>query len=270
MKSSIGRFTVTFTLILALLMAWTVRAEQTARTPPDAVPCDLSGLLTKARWSAADYRTLTAQTGLAPAALDLLRQRGELAAIPDIQQAYFRPAATACTASHLLSRSERLTDGSAPLAALEDGDILITPCSHVLGWRNGHAALVVDAGQGITLEAIVIGQDSALRSIDRWEQLPAVAVYRLRGADAETRSAIAQAAARRLTDVPYALTVGILSPKRTPGAVSGTQCAHLVWEAFAAFGYDLDANGGGLVTPGDLARSPLLELKQVYGLPLSG
>lgn len=269
MKCKIGRIFGLLTCLSICFLFWTVHGEPTVHTMPAAQPCDLTGLLEKTTWTASDYRMLTEQTGLTSAALDLLRQRDELDTIPDIQNAYFQPVAATCTANQLISRSERLTEGAAPLTALEDGDILLTPCSHVFGWRNGHAALVVDAEQGTTLEAIVIGQNSTLRSIDHWKALPAVAVYRLRGVDAETRSAIAQTAARRLTDVPYSLTVGILSAKRTPGAVTGTQCAHLVWEAFAAFGYDLDANGGGLVTPGDLARSPLLELKQVYGLPLT-
>lgn len=269
MKRSISRACGVLLALLAACLIWTGRAEPLAYTAPAAAPRDLTALLAKESWSADDYRALCAQTGLAPAALDLLRERGQLDQVPAVQEAYFQPVSLRCTASSLVSRCERRAGCRARLAALEDGDILITPCSHVFGWRNGHAALVVDAAHGVTLEAVVLGQDSALRDVARWERIPAVAVYRLRGVDAETRAAIAQAAVRRLAGVPYSLTVGLLSPKRAPGAVTGTQCAHLVWEAYAAFGYDLDANGGPLVTPGDLARSPLLELKQVYGLPLS-
>ena len=270
MKRNIRRALVLWTALLTCFLGWTVQAEPATYTRPAGQPQDLTALLEKPSWMADDYRTLAGQTGLAPAALDLLREQGELAVIPAVQQAYFQPVAIQCTVYSLAARSERLVDGRNMLVALEDGDILLTPCSHVFGWRNGHAALVVDAQAGVTLEAATVGQASALGSLDKWARTPAVAVYRLRGADAATRAAVARAAVRRLTGVPYALTVGLFSDKHPTGAVQGTQCAHLVWEAYAAFGYDLDANGGPIVTPGDLARSPLLELKQVCGLPLAG
>ncbi|MCI8790350.1 MAG: hypothetical protein HFH92_14885 [Lachnospiraceae bacterium] len=47
----------------------------------------------------------------------------------------------------------------------------------------------------------------------------------------------------------------------------GTQCAHLVWYAYRNFGYDLDSDGGFVVTPDDLYHSDLLELVQIYGIP---
>lgn len=50
--------------------------------------------------------------------------------------------------------------------------------------------------------------------------------------------------------------------------LAGTQCAHLVWYAYQHFGYDLDSDGGLLVTPRDLYESPLLEVVQIYGLPM--
>lgn len=127
----------------------------------------------------------------------------------------------------------------------------------------------MDAEHGESLEAIVIGQNSRIQDVTTGRNLLRLPVYRLRGADAETRAAIAHTAKRRLTDIPYSLAVGLYPAGRMPGAVQATQCAHLVWEAFAAFGYDLDENGGRIVTPADLARSPFLELKQVYGLPFS-
>lgn len=48
---------------------------------------------------------------------------------------------------------------------------------------------------------------------------------------------------------------------------TGTQCAHLVWYAYRYFGYDLDSDGGFVVTPDDLYHSDLLELVQIYGIP---
>ncbi len=256
-------------VVLILLLLWTAHTEPHAYTPPAAQPCDLSAILAKDCWDADDYRLLAAQTGLFPPALDLLREQDALDTIADVQQAYLSPAAVECSTRMFVTRSERLTVGGGLPAALEDGDILVTSCAHFFGFRNGHVGLVVDAEHGESLEAIVIGQNSRIQDVTRWSQFASFAVYRLRGADAETRAAIAHTAKRRLTDIPYSLAVGLYPASRMPGAVQATQCAHLVWEAFAAFGYDLDENGGRIVTPADLARSPFLELKQVYGLPFS-
>lgn len=53
----------------------------------------------------------------------------------------------------------------------------------------------------------------------------------------------------------------------TAPPLTGTQCAHLVWYAYRNFGYDLDGDGGFVVTPDDLYHSDLLELVQIYGIP---
>lgn len=208
-----------------------------------------------------------AQTGLFPPALEVLRERDALHLVKKVQQAYHTPAVTECSPRLFLTRSERLQSGGGLPAALEDGDILITPCAHVTGFRNGHAGLVVDAkrekrsnpswwGMILPSKKSNVGETSLLlRSIACGMPMPKPA----RQSPKPPRG--------RLTGIPYNLTVGYIPQKRMSGTVSGTQCAHLVWEAFAAFGYDLDANGGRIVTPADLAHSPLLELKQVYGLP---
>lgn len=56
------------------------------------------------------------------------------------------------------------------------------------------------------------------------------------------------------------------APEKAP-PLTGTQCAHLVWYAYRYFGYDLDSDGGFVVTPDDLYHSDLLELVQIYGIP---
>lgn len=266
MKQRVRAALGSLTAVLLLLLVWTARTEPHAHSRPRTAAAALGAVLEKPVWTAAEYRLLGEQTGLFAPALDLLRAENRLHEVYAVQQAYLSPAAVVCTGGGI-TRAERLTAPQARLTALEPGDILISPCTHVLGWRSGHAALVIDAQT--TLEAVVIGEASSLQSIKRWERFAAFAVYRLRDTDAQTRAAIAAAASTRLTGVPYRITAGITQPKRMSETVSGTQCAHLVWEAFAAFGYDLDANGGKLIVPADLARSPFLELKQVYGLSVS-
>ncbi len=164
-----------------------------------------------------------------------------------------------CVPLSPIVREEQLPRGARnPLPPLEDGDILLTACAHSFGWRHGHAALVVNAAQGTTLEAFTIGVPSGLRQTARWENYPSYAVLRLKGATAEQRRTIARYAQSHLTQVPYRLTSGLVG-ERTADPPPGSQCAYLVWCAYRHFGIDLDSDGGRLVTVADLWSSPLLE-----------
>ncbi len=186
--------------------------------------------------------------------------------------------------------------------ALQDGDILVSFSSHIFGWRSGHAGIVVDAAGGQTLEAIAVGHDSRICSLDSWAEYPSVAVLRLKGASREERAQVAAFAREYLVGIPYRVasftwTVPEMPLPAEPAALepsllkepaalepflpeapaapvrplplripAGTQCAHLVWAAYAHFGYDLDGDGGSVVTPADLFWSSQLEVVQVYGL----
>lgn len=251
--------------VFCALQLWAAACEPGAHWSPDYARLDLSALLARERLTPEDYRTLLLQTGLGPFSVDTLRAAGKPELILQAQTDFFAAPAIICTPNTPISAEEHTPHGTR-LASLEDGDILITPCSHTYGWRNGHAALVVDAAQGLTLESVVLGADSCVQSVGKWETYPAVLVFRLRGAAPELRAEIASTACARLCGVPYGLTVGLLSGKHCEGIPASTHCAHLVWEAYRAFGFDLDSTGGPVVTPHDLADSPLLELKQVYGL----
>ena len=250
------------TLVLCLLL-WKQSAEPSARWVPDYQKADLTGVLAEETLSPAGYDLLLAQTGLGKPAVDALRETGDAETILRIQEAFFSDPEIACTRNSPASWEERAAP-AAVLAPLEEGDILITPCSHTFGWRNGHAAIVVDAENGRTLEAVVLGRDSSIQTVEKWERYPSFLLFRLRDVPAETRAAIADFAREHLNGIPYSLTVGILSPKHPH--TERTHCSHLVWEAFRQFGYDLDSDGGLIVTPKDIANSPLLELKQVYGM----
>ena len=164
-----------------------------------------------------------------------------------------------CSPLSLFVREERLPEGRChPLPPLEDGDILVTRCTHSFGWRHGHAALVVDAGAGCTLEAVTLGVPSGYGSVQGWRTYPSFSVLRLKGADAETRREAARYARTHLQNLPYRLTSGLFGEK-APSPPGGSQCAYLVWYTYQQFGYDLDGDGGRLVTVADLLQSPLLE-----------
>lgn len=140
---------------------------------------------------------------------------------------------------------------------IQDGDILVTDSTYCLCFRHGHAALVVDAEGGTTLEAFGIGTASEFSSLDEWRRYPHVVVLRL-NAPEEVRQKAAEYAREHLLGIPYRLCTGMIDDKDMNGEYWGTQCAHLVWAAYAAVGYDIDGNGGWLVTPLDLTKSGLL------------
>ena len=174
----------------------------------------------------------------------------------------------------MLFRSEYIVDENGvidytkvKLGPLQKGDILITSASHIPFWRNGHAALLVDAKQQITLEAIVIGENSSYQSLRKWKRYPNFIVLRLKDSTLKERSQIAETAIQYLNDIPYHLLVGILTPKeKAAQEIDGTHCSHLIWEAYYLNGYDIDSNGGKIVSPEDIVNSNLLEVVQIYGL----
>lgn len=142
---------------------------------------------------------------------------------------------------------------------IQDGDILVTDSTYCLCFRHGHAALVVDADKGITLEAFGIGTKSEYSRLSEWRRYPHVLVLRL-NAPEQVRRQVVKYAGEKLVGIPYMLSPGVVDDKDMDGAYWGTQCAHLVWAAFAASGYDIDGDGGWLVTPADFVESRLLSI----------
>lgn len=260
-------------LIAAGLLTADGIAEPFGRTLPSCEKIDLSELLQKEEWTEEDYSVLYHQTGLTKAGV-LSVPREEL---PLFQEAFFfegevrhdDPAAVTTQYDHLYDPATE-KPVLAPIVPLEDGDILVTNACHTYGWRNGHAAIVTDGPTGSLLESITLGVNSQIDlGGDEWfREAGAFMVLRLKDADEGTRAAIAQGATKTLLDVPYSVFVGFFSKKdqcKDGGKAKVTHCSHLVWQAFHNAGYDLDSNGGPLVTARDIARSPLLDVVQVYG-----
>lgn len=275
--------------LAVILFVWTCSAEGEGRALPDYPREDIGGYLQKRILKDEDYVFLFKQTGLTRVGIDALRKSGRSEDLLGLQERFFQKTEVVCERNFLIFREmikreespgKRVSmadDVKTAFPVLEDGDILITFSSRFLGWRNGHAALVVDAENGLTLEAQTLGQDSALLSLRGWLDRPSFAVLRLSGVSKEDRAVIADYAKRNLVDLPYRLTAGIWerdknNPKRSfhaeEATLGGTQCAHLIWYAYRHFGYDLNENGGFLVTPKDLYNSGLLEIVQVYGMKI--
>jgi len=141
---------------------------------------------------------------------------------------------------------------------IEDGDILVTDSTFCLCYRHGHAALVIDAEKGILLEAYGIGTRSEFAPLHEWRRYPHVMVLRLKAPE-EVRRMAAEYAKTALFGIPYRISCGMVDDKDMGGEYWGTQCAHLVWAAFRQVGFDIDGDGGWLVTPADFTKSELLE-----------
>lgn len=91
---------------------------------------------------------------------------------------------------------------------------------------------------------------------------------RVKNVSSEIRSQVADYAKETLYDIPYRLSAGFIGEKapETTEPYFGMQCAYLAWYAWNHFGYDLDSDGGRLVTSADLLHSDLLEVVQIYGM----
>ncbi|NCB63606.1 MAG: hypothetical protein EOM52_08335 [Clostridia bacterium] len=267
-------------VILLLALAFLLQTVIVHREPPfipDYPRQDLSELLRLPYLSDDHYQTLFSQTGLAKPAIDALRAQGPVgdAQIVSIQEQFWTPYELECRELFTFITMEdhmRNTDGQTvygpPMPELQNGDVLITFSTHTLGWRHGHAGIVVDAAQGITLEAAVIGSDSQYMDVHHWRDYSNYLVLRLRDITPQLQTDLANYCIDSLHGIPYHITSGFLGSKApdTEDALFGVQCSYLVWYAFQHFGYDADTDGGPLVTVHDLAASPLFEVVQVYGM----
>lgn len=242
---------------------------------PDYDREDLSPILAQATLRQADYRTLFQQTGLGPQAVDDLLAQGETGVeqILETQEGFFTPPGQApCYALGVTTREHRFRDEAghvlyaAPLAPLKDGDILVSFSTHTAGWRHGHAGLVVDAREGVTLESVVLGSLSDEMDADHWRSYSTWMVLRPKAGE-ETRQRVAQLAREHLVGIPYSLVSGAFGDKFQPlEGPHNAHCGYLPWYAWMAVGVDLDADGGRIAAPLDLAESGNAEVVQVYGI----
>ena len=260
-------------LLVILLRLFPPFVEKQAHVVPVCPRLDLTEIIKKDVLARSDYQVITEQTGLGKTAIDKLMQQEDKAdGIIYFQKKLFQDVEFVCEPNSIISNEERLVDRGKTIcgtkfADLQNGYVLITKSSHTFSWRNGHAAIVVDARKGETLESVVLGSNSCIQDVNKWLNYPNFIVLRLKNADSLLLEEIADFAKTYLNDIPYTLTAGVFRKKYEPAAeISGTQCAHLIWRAFREYGFDLDSTGGRIITPKDIANSPLLEVVQVYGM----
>lgn len=160
---------------------------------------------------------------------------------------------------------ERIGAADQQLSDLQPGDLLVTFSTHTLGWRHGHAALVIDSST--VLEAAMPGTLSGFSPADSWTAYASLLHLRVRDVTPQQQAAVVDFAKSHLIGLPYGFFCG-LGQNKAPTTPHSLQCAYLPWYAWQAQDIDLDSDGGKLVTVLDLAQSPQLNAIQSWGLPL--
>lgn len=242
---------------------------------PDYEKADISHILDKEILSDDDYKVLLYQTGLGKVAVDdiLKDKTAGKQSILKFQEDFFKDHRVKCeNIAVIVSQESLVNEEGKPiygfnLAPYENGYILLTKATHSLGWRHGHAGIVTDAQKQETLEAVLLGTDTTLQDINKWRVYPSFMMLKLKDTSQDTLDEIAQFAKNNMLNIPYGLTVGLTSRKNpAPENIKTTQCSHVVWYPLMQYGYDTDSDGTWLVTPKDIANSPLFEIVQVYGV----
>lgn len=269
-KIGIGLLGAAAVFCAFVFFAQTTLAHRDAFFAPSYQPVELNETLNKEVLTAEDYQLLFTQTGLGKPAVDVLLGKGQ-SGIDEIfrrQEEFFHPPETSCVPLlGWFTRADKLVapEEASPLVSLEPGDILVSLSTHSMGWTHGHAALVLD--ENTTLESQVLGQNSTLHTTKTWTEYASYAVLRIKDAPETVGAAAAEFAQKNLLDVPYRLTAGWFRDKAVSmdSGFFGLQCAYLVWYAYEYLGYDLDSDGGKLVTPRDMLMSGLLEVVEIKG-----
>lgn len=231
----------------------------------------LAAVLEKDRteWTDDDYDFVYHQSGLTRVYFDS-QQTLNRSFVMQCQQDIFYDAVPEHDAANFGSSHDCFPGHYFSMVPLRAGDVIISSSVHTFGWLNGHAAIVTVGGSpstARTLQAITIGTNSERMGTGWFRQATSFMVLRPK-LDADTAQAIADWADENMYNIPYSLFTGIFSAKNQADNPRDTQCAHLVWQAYMAFGYDIDSTGGPVVTPKNIANCDLFEVVQVNGFDL--
>lgn len=254
--------------ILLVYFIFGILVKQNAFYPPSITYFDLSNILSKSIFLQEDYQILQEQTGLYPPMIDALKKEADFAGkIKRFQSNYLTEVQITNEKMNFFTSSEFVLSQSGnnmklfDIAPYKNGYIFLTKSTHTLNFRHGHAGIVIDEKRGKTLEALEPGTVTMEQNISKWEFYPTFKMMRLKDTSQSTLDKIANYAAHNLTNIPY----NIFASKNQGDAIQSTECSLLVWQTFNHFGYDLDYNGRFFVFPQDIAKSPLLEVLQIYG-----
>ena len=214
-----------------------------------------------------DYETIFLQTGLGASAVEKLKNEGKFDEILTAQENFFNPPKVNCNNMlSVITKEERFDDFFVEIVDLQPGDILLSLSTHTLGWRHGHAGLVIDEEN--VLEAEIIGTNSKINPLYHFGTYGNFVHLRLRDITPEMQSEIVEFSKEYLNDIQYGLGAGFVGEKAPPydSEQLRVQCSYLVWYAYNYFGYDIDSDGGRLVSTYDILHSDKLEVVQLFGM----
>ncbi len=232
------------------------------RFVPDYDRVDIVPVLEKSELSNEDYKLLYYQTGLSKSGLnDTLAERG-IDGVLEFQDGVFGEYkvndykfAPFC---HYYSINKKM-----PIVPVQNGDIIVSSSTEFSFWSVGHCAMVVDAENGVVVEAIGIGSESKYGTLSSILRRGNFIILRPT-VEPKVLNKIIDYTTSNLIGIKYDPTIGILSRKYVED-IKYTHCAHIFWYAFYKHGIDIDSNGGPVVTPKDISHSEHFKLIQVSG-----
>ena len=187
--------------------------------------------------------------------------------ILEAQETFFNPPNPKCNDMFsFFVKEDRMDETGVDFVDLQPGDILLSLSTHSFGWRHGHAGLVIDDES--VLESEVIGTKSKINPLYHFGTYSNYAVLRIKDVTPKQQEEVVAFAKENLQDVWYSVAAGFVGDK-APSCESDdfrVQCAYLVWYAYNYFGYDLDSDGGCLVSTYDILHSDKLEIVQIFGM----
>ena len=256
-----------FLAVLALVYPFFWIGERVAlgfeRWVPEYEMLDISQILQKTTLTSEDYEILYAQTGLTKLGIDdLLLLDDGVEQILYIQECFFKDYQITDDNFAIFSHFYEIK-GIYPLAPLKNGDIIISASTDFSWWNMGHCAMVVNAEDCEIIEINGFGDFSEETYVFSISKRGNYMILRP-NIDEATVNDIVEYTKSELLDLPYDATIGVLSRKYNE-EITATQCAHIFWYAFYKFGYDIDSNGGTVVTPQNVSNSQYFDLVQVQG-----
>ena len=237
--------------------------------PKDTEYEDLSDLIEKLNnnevLTTDEYKIISIQTGLSKTSIDKLIEKTEPKKLLDYQNDHLYNQEEVLSTFFFGSYQHELVKNHLQFVDIQDGDVLVTSTSHTFGFRHGHSGIVVDAGKGLTVESYTPFSDSKYDKLYTWLAFPEVMVLRLKEEYRYLINDIVEYTKNYLVGVKYSLLASTKQKITSTTKINKTQCSHLVWAAYYAFGIDLNSDGSWLVTANDISRSPYLEVVEVKG-----
>ena len=253
-------------MIFTLGQALTYTLSEIKRFPgPVLERQDIAPLLEKEELTKEEENLIFQQTGVSSLGIERLKEKyGNASKLLKFQDDFYGERKMWTEYEDPWCSRQNLVE-PVNLVPMKKGDILISLGSQFLGFLIGHAALVVDPALNRMIDISGYGYPSEICTISYYNYRPCFAVLSPLVSD-DVKEEVVKFAVDHLQGIEYDITVGVFQDKNK---IDKSQCAHLVWYAYQQFGIDLDYNGGRIVTPKELALSPLTEVVQVFGIDTS-